>query len=170
MNLRQLKEKDAVYMLEWMKDPEMFCFFQFDSNNITLESCIEYINKNTLDNVNNHYAIVDDNDVYLGTVSIKNIDKKNKNGEYAIAVRKEYHGKNIAEFATKSILEISFSKLELNKVYLNVLSDNTRAIRFYEKIGFIYEGEFREHVYVNENYKNLKWFGILKKDFEKVGK
>ena len=36
-----------------------------------------------------HFAIIDDqDDEYLGTISLKNIDLKNKNAEYAISTRK----------------------------------------------------------------------------------
>lgn len=170
MKLRNLEKKDAVYMYSWMTDPDMYRNFQFDPTKITLEGCEKYIEDSNQEEKNKHFAIADDDDIYLGTISIKNIDKKNKNGEYAIAVRKEYHGQGVAEFATKALLQKSFNELELNKVYLNVLSENTRAIRFYEKMGFIYEGEFREHLCVNDTYKNLKWFGILKEDFEREGK
>lgn len=162
MDLRELKEKDANKMFEWMTDPEMYCNFQFDPQKISLEGCKEFIKSTLNDEINKHYAIVDENDIYCGTVSIKNIDNKNKNGEYAISVMKEYHGLGMAEFATKKLLDISFNELNLNKVYLNVLSENKRAIKFYEKIGFIYEGEFKKHIYKDGEFKNLKWFGIFK--------
>lgn len=160
MELRNLKEKDANKMFEWMTDPEMYCNFQFDPEKVSLEGCKEFIKSTLNDETNKHFAIVDEEDVYCGTISIKNIN--DKNGEYAISVMKEYHGLGIAEFATKKILDISFNELNLNKVYLNVLSENKRAIKFYEKMGFNYEGEFKEHIYKDGEYKDLKWFAIFK--------
>ena len=38
-------------------------------------------------------------------------------------------------------------------------------MRFYEKIGFIFEGEFREHIISNNIKHNLKWFGMLRDEF-----
>lgn len=162
INLRKLKEKDACFMIEWMKDPNLNCFFSFDANNITYENTIEFILKADIDKLNSHYAIVDEADEYLGTISLKNIDNHNNHAEYAISLRACAIGKGVAAEATQKILDIAFNDMNLNKVYLNVLSDNNRAIRFYEKMGFTYEGEFIKHIKIKGEYKNLKWYSIFK--------
>ena len=70
-----------------------------------------------------HFAIVDDkNDEYLGTISLKHIDYKNHNAEYAISTRKKVRGSGIAQKSTELILDYAFNNLDLHKVYLNVLS------------------------------------------------
>ena len=74
-------------------------------------------------------------------------------------------GRGVAQEATRLILQKGFNEMGLNRVYLNVLSDNTRAVRFYEKCGFVFEGEFREHIKLEGKLKSLKWFGMLKREF-----
>jgi Acetyltransferases, including N-acetylases of ribosomal proteins len=165
MRLRSLQEKDNIYMLEWMKDSKVNCFFRFNSDTVTIESVTEFINCCVEDKNNLHFAIVDDNDIYQGTISLKNIDRDANTAEYAIALRYDAHGKGVGTFATKEILEYAFSKLSLNRVYLNVLADNVNAIKLYEKCGFIFEGEFKEHIKVQGQLKNLKWYGILKESY-----
>lgn len=165
MILRSLQEKDNIYMLEWMKDPNINCFFRFNSDNVTIESVTEFINSCIEDNNNYHFAIADDNDIYQGTISLKNIESDANTAEYAIALRYDSHGKGIGTFATKEILEYAFRELNLNRVYLNVLADNVNAIRLYEKCGFVFEGEFREHLRIHGELKNLKWYGILKENY-----
>lgn len=162
MKLRNLKEKDLPLMMEWMKDPTLTRFFTFDSDDITKYDVLDFIKKSEKDMKNRHYAIVNENDEYLGTISLKNIDDMNKNAEYAISLRKSVIGKGVALIATKSILDIAFNELSLNKIYLNVLSDNIRAIKFYEKVGFKYEGEFVNHIIINNEYRSLKWYSIFK--------
>lgn len=80
--------------------------------------------------------------VGAGSVVTKSFEERNvnyidRNAEYAIIVRKEYWGTNISKLATLKILEYGFNTINLNKIYLKVLSTNIRAIKFYEKIGFI---------------------------------
>lgn len=162
MKLRYLKEKDVLLMIEWMKDPSLTCFFSFNFNDITIDKALDFINKSKEDGNNRHYAIVDEKDEYLGTISLKNIDNKNRSAEYAISLRKCAIGKGIARFATENILNIAFNELNLNKVYLNVLSNNIRAIKFYEKFGFKYEGEFINHIMIKDQYRSLKWYAIFK--------
>lgn len=165
MLLRPLKEKDNKYMLEWMKDSRVNCFFRFNSDNTTIKTVTEFINNCLEDKHNYHFAIADENDIYQGTISLKNIDADANTAEYAIALRYEAQGKGLGTFATKQILNYAFETLKLNRVYLNVLSDNINAIKLYEKCGFVFEGEFKEHIKVHEQLKNLKWYGILKENY-----
>jgi len=160
MRLRALELKDAELMLEWMKDEDLNRYFRFDADSVTLDSVKDYISKASSCESDKHYAIVEDDDIYLGTISLKNIDVNNSNAEYAVALRKVSIGSGIARAATLDILNKAFEMFHLNKVYLNVVSENKRAVRFYEKMEFTFEGEFVEHLRIRGVYHNLKWFAI----------
>ena len=169
MKLRKLEEKDAVGMLEWMHDPEIQKGFRFNAEDKDEEAALSFIKEANTDLVEGkdiHYAISDENDAYLGTISLKNVDLVNKNAEYSISLRRMAQGKGIAFKATREILRIAFEQHDLERVYLNVLSDNQRAIRLYEKCGFIYEGEFRKHLFLRGEYKTLKWYSMLKEEWK----
>lgn len=162
MRLRELMEKDAPLMLEWMKDPEINRFFRFDPEEKNLDSAVEYIKSSRADGGDVHLAVASDDDEYLGTVSLKKIDRENGNAEYAIALRKKAQGGEAAGYATSEILRIAFEELKLKKVYLNVLEENARAIRFYEKSGFVKEGTSPCHVKIRGEFKTVCWFSIVR--------
>ena len=146
MELRPLKSADAAKMLTWMKDESINQVFATDFSSFSEAMVLEFI-KDAEDMTKNlHLACVDDNDNYLGTVSLKNIDKKAKNAEYAISFCKEAHGTGAAFYSTKEILRLGFEELNLERIYLNVIEENLRANYFYQKIGFIYEGTFKKHL------------------------
>jgi diamine N-acetyltransferase len=166
MKLRKLAEKDAPFMLEWMKDENVKCYFRFNSDNITYESTLQYIEQSHQAINSYHFAIVDDSDEYLGTVSLKDVDIHAQCGEYAIALRTKAQGKGAGRYATEEILKFAFEQLGLNRVYLNVLSDNIHAINFYKKIGFIYEGEFYQHIKLRDELKSLMWFRMMRCEYE----
>lgn len=163
INLRKLLKKDAEYMLEWMLDENLHEYFRFNSDNANKEKVIQFI-EHSYSDTNIHLAIVNDHDEYLGTVSLKNIDQLNKNAEFAISLREKAKGTGAARIATEQILDFAFHELLLNKVYLNVYSTNTRAIKFYEKMNFHREGTFVNHICVDEHMKTLEWFAIFKED------
>lgn len=166
MYLRSLMMKDEQGILEWMKDDSINRYFQFNPDDITSKSVRSYIEKSWSDANNKHYAVADDMDEYMGTISLKNIDSRHANAEYAVALRKSAIGTGAASYATAEILMKAFEEFKLHKVYLNVLTENTRAVRFYEKIGFIFEGEFKEHLFIRNAYRDLRWYRMTRDDFE----
>lgn len=169
--LRFLEEKDIDGMLEWMHNADINRYFKFDAQNVTFENAKEFIRKaeqSAKERTDFHFAIVNERDEYLGTISLKNIDWEAGNAEYAISVRKAMHGTGVAGKATQKILEYAFNELKLNRVYLNVLTENKRAICFYKKCGFVFEGEFRRHILVRGEIKDLQWYGMLSDEFKKM--
>lgn len=165
--LRKLELKDTQYMLEWMHDAECENIYLTDMSSKTNEDVKQFIQNAARPGNSVHYAFIDENDEYLGTVSLKNIDKKSRTAEFAIASRKRARGTGITQKAAIEILKIGFEQYGLNKIYLNVFSDNIRAVRFYEKMGFVCEGEFREHIISNNIKHNLKWYGMLRDEFNR---
>lgn len=168
--LRELKIKDCEGMLEWMHDQVINCFYTDSVRNATRDSVTKFIETSHIQRKEGstyHYAIVDSNDEYLGTISLKDIEKI-KGAEYAISLRDAFQGRGIATFATREILRIAFMELGLNRVYLNVLSDNQHANRFYEKNRFRYEGESVDCIMIDGELKSLKWYAMLKEEYQSL--
>lgn len=175
VRLRKLKTEDAPLMLEWMHNKAIADVFEKDMSAVTLEKAEEFCRRSSGDisffeDAAVHYAIVEtDNDEYMGTISFKNIDMKNRSAEFAISVRSEFHGTDTAGKATRLILQKGFGEFKLHRIYLNVFSTNARAIRFYEKCGFRYEGESRDGIRKDGRFINLKWYSMLDTDFVCMG-
>ena len=100
--IRRLEHKDAAFMLEWMHDKDTILNFRFPFEQATLESVTKFID-NSFSNRNKHFAIVNEFDEYVGTVSLKNISEENRSAEYAIVVRRIVRGTGEAALATKDI-------------------------------------------------------------------
>ena len=152
--LRKLQEKDVSGMLEWMHDERVARNFRFDFLSMTEEKALDFIN-NSFSDENQHFAIVDESDNYLGTISLKNISATDNNAEYAIVLMHKHWGKGFAPKATEELLQYAFQTLHLHRVYLNVLAENLRANNFYRKCGFTFEGTFKDHLRIT------MWGGVL---------
>ncbi len=133
MRLRLLKDKDAKYMLEWMHDSSVVKFLRADFGSKTIEDCVRFIS-NSRNDENIHLAIVDEQDCYMGTVSLKHII--DDSAEFAIAIRKGAMGKGYSKWAMNEIINLAFTKYHIKNVYWCVDVQNGRALRFYEKNGF----------------------------------
>lgn len=134
MKLRYLEQKDVPLMIEWMHDPDVVKYMQTDFSKKTKEDCISFVKNAQNTKQNLHLAIVDDNDVYMGTVSLKNI--ANGAAEFAIAIRKVAMGKGYSKYGMSEIIRIGFEELGLTRIYWYVNAKNVRACRFYNKNGF----------------------------------
>ena len=162
--LRALKFEDASYMMEFINDAEISSNFKFTRNPFSEDGFKSFIQNSWSDKNNIHYAIEEKE--YSGTISLKNINTVDRTAEYAIVLRKKFWGTGIAKDATEKIIDYGFNTLNLKKIYLNVLSSNIRANKFYEKMGFKYEGKFTKHVYVNGKYEDLNWYCVFQEQKE----
>ena len=101
----------------------------------------------------------------IGQIGFNLIDWENRNGEMHIFVGEEaYRGKGHAQEMLSLFLEIAFDRLNLNKVWLKVNDDNTRAISFYDKMGFVREGLLMMHELHEGQFLNKVIFSRFRPD------
>lgn len=136
MQLRRLQMEDAPLMLEWMHDPDAVAHMHARFGAMTLTDCQEFIRSAQSDVPNLHRAVADEAGTYLGTVSLKNVDKQQREAEFAIAVRRAAMGHGVSSWAMKAILALGFTELGLRRIYWCADAANVRACRFYAKQGF----------------------------------
>lgn len=65
------------------------------------------------------------------------------------------------------LLRHCFETLNLNRAYLRVYEDNVRAVRSYEKAGFVLEGRQRQAVYKNGKYEDVLFMSVLRSEWDK---
>ena len=56
----------------------------------------------------------------------------------------------------------------LSRVYLHVLEENQRAVKVYEKCGFVVEGKLRRHAYKRRLYKDVLVMGVCSDEYAKL--
>ena len=170
--LRKLREEDAEIMLEWMHDERVNYAFRVNMKDRTYEDAIQFI-RNAQIQMNEkesyHFAVSSKQGEYLGTISLQECDYVNKQAEYTIALHIKAQGHHVGSIATHLILKKAFEEIGLQRVYLDVLEDNYRAIRMYERAGFVYEGTQRRALILNGQYRNLRLYSVLKEEFYSMG-
>ena len=115
MNLRNLQEKDTPMMLEWMHDKDVIQFLKTNFAGMSIDDCQKFIAGADKENKDIHKAIVNEEDEYMGTVSLKHI--ANNMAEFAIAIRKKAMAKGIASAAMREIIRYGFEEKKLNVIY-----------------------------------------------------
>ena len=112
-----------------------------------------------------HLRTLDD-DRLIGFVVLFNIKWRNQSAEMAIGIgdRMDW-GKGYGADALRLILTYAFSELNLHRVGLGVLSYNERAIRAYERAGFVREGVLRQMVQRDGQRFDMYTYGILRDEW-----
>ena len=101
----------------------------------------------------------------IGTVGLRPY-LEDKKAKFAIEIYdSNIYGRGIGTTVTKMVLKYAFEVLDYHKVFLRVLDYNTRAIKCYEKCGFIKEGIDREGALINGIYCSDIYMGILKSEY-----
>lgn len=165
MLIRKLEQKDAERMLMWMHDINVTRYLAADFSKKTIEHATSFIKESEMDSTNIHRAIVNDDDEYIGTVSLKNIDTDNMTGEFAIVVSTEGSGRGYAWYGMKEMLQYGFDIIGLECIYWCVSEKNAKAISFYEKHGFHKSLDIPQNII--DRYSGvggLKWYSALKGD------
>ncbi len=149
-------------MLEWMHEPAVVEFMRADFASKTLADCEAFIEASRQTEENLHLAVVNEEDAYLGTVSLKQI--KNGRAEFGITVRSCAQGTGAAHWGMEEILRLGLQERGLSEVYWCVDPANVRAVRFYDKYGyvrFVPEGEIlRDMVYTEKEISRYTWYHV----------
>jgi len=94
-------------------------------------------------------------DAPLGYVQIQNLQQRHGRGELGICLAPRAHGKGVAQEALTLLEAYLVDTFGLRKLTLQVLLENARAIRFYERYGFQRVGVMKEHFILNGDYKDV---------------
>jgi RimJ/RimL family protein N-acetyltransferase len=99
----------------------------------------------------------------IGTCGFHNIDWRVSQAEVGILIGEKTHwDKGLGSQAMQLLLGHTFNTLNLNRAFLRVFATNGRAIRSYEKVGFVHEGRMRQADFQDGKHIDVLYMGILK--------
>ena len=109
------------------------------------------------------FVIADPQDEhYLGQIDLFSINWKLRSAEMAIVLGSEaQRGKGIGSEAIGLLLDFAFRMLGLERVELEVSTENNRAIRCYQKAGFVLEGVKRHAFMLDGEFADLAVMAVL---------
>ncbi len=101
----------------------------------------------------------------VGSVYIRDIDRRHKKAEYGIFIGEaSARGRGLGTAAAELMLAYCFRTEKLHRVYLRALASNIPAIRSYEKAGFVREGYLKDDVCIDGKYRDIVWMAAVNPD------
>lgn len=103
---------------------------------------------------------------YIGQLDMYRLDWKLRCGELGMVIGKaENRGRRVGQEALRLMLEFAFLTLGMERVELEVDMGNERAIRCYEKAGFVREGVKRHAYYRDGAFYDLGMYSALRDEW-----
>ena len=102
----------------------------------------------------------------LGIIELDGIIWPHGTSSISIAIGEAAErGQGYGHEAMSLMLDFAFRELNLHRVFLTVFSYNTAAIAMYEKLGFMREGAYREHLQRDGQRFDMVVYGILRSEW-----
>ena len=167
--LRPIIESDFDKYFKWHLDEEIRFLAAIHPFAVTEKLEREWFEKVMEDSSNNRilFSIVHkSNDEVIGYFQLTNIDFISRKAFLGIVIgEKEFQGKGLGYEVLKLGLGYGFNYLGLEKISLDVIKNNEKALKLYKKIGFSTEGEFVKDFYFNGLYYSILRLAVFKEVF-----
>ena len=168
LQFRKMVENDIEKYHSWRNDVDVMNTTSLSLDLYSLDETRHFVENIILNSTSSKSYIIEEREsaTAIGVMSLINIDTKNRNAQCIIDIgEKEYWGKGYGTEALKTLLEYAFLELNLHRVSLRVFSLNEKAIRIYDKLGFVKEGVMRESLYRNGKWHDIIIMGVLKREY-----
>ena len=160
----------AETYVSWAKDSEYMRLLDANvSAPVSVKKVIEWVEKDLEKNAPTEYYFLIrtlEDDRLVGAISLEGNLIAHAEAFVGIGIgERELWGKGYGTDAMRVILRYAFSELTLRRVSLNTFEYNPRAIRSYEKVGFVHEGRVRGYLHRSGERWDLIFMGILREEW-----
>jgi RimJ/RimL family protein N-acetyltransferase len=161
--LRALKPKDVEYLYAYRNDRDVIRHLGGFSAGYSRANLEDWIERHSNRNDEVLWTIADAaTDQCIGHVGLYQIDNRVRKGQFAILIGdKAVWGRGLGTRITEAVVSWAFSQLNLHKVILHVLTNNERAIRIYESLGFHPEGIPRDEQFRDGQFLDLLLMAVF---------
>lgn len=167
---RYLTEEDAIGDWHlWFNTPQVTRFMLARKWFNTVDDQLQYLKyvQSTKDRLT--LAVVDiSTNKHIGICSLGSISYIHRHAEMSCVIGDEKFRKGQHSLETLAMItEIGFSRLNLNKIYATGLEINQGGVGLTKLLGFKESGRFKEHCFVDGEYKDAVILEMFQRDWVK---
>ncbi len=169
IRFRAIEREDLPHFVEWLNDPEVTAGLALflPMSLAQEEGWFEGILKRPPDEQPLVIEIRQGEDwLMIGNLGLFDFDRRNRSAEVGIVIgAKEYWNQGYGAEAMDLILRHAFNTLNLHRVSLRVFASNPRALRTYQKSGFVHEGVQRQAEFQGGQYVDVNLMSVLRSEW-----
>ncbi len=176
VGLREFSEQDLLPSYQWVNDERLNKFLTFAIYPRTLEQAKDFLNAQLRRRDDTYvnfaiYRLADAARQYIGSIGFKNIDLLQGHAELHVGLCSVDHlGKGYGTDAVQLLLRFGFDRLNLHKVWLQVIAFNIGGIKAYQNSGFKIDGTLRQHFHYSNERHDMLILSILRDEYyDRIG-
>lgn len=164
VRLRELRECEVAQCLKWMNCYDTVRLIAPGRMPITEAAEQEYFRSHGADTFG---VEIMENGRYIGNCSFFDMDEKARSCCVGWVIGDESaRGMGYGSDMIITLLMYLFRHRNMQRVALQVFEWNARAAALYERLGFVREAVYREHVYAEGRYWDEYCYSMLREEFE----
>jgi RimJ/RimL family protein N-acetyltransferase len=166
--LQRHRAENLRAFARWYSDPEVARLTRYHEVPLSKDEVERFFYSRIMGSEFLAMAIhVRDTDRLVGTCAFSQLDGDNGSTLYHITIgERDAWGRGYGTEATELMLAHAFRRLALHRVALTVFEFNARAIRAYEKCGFVVEGRSRQAIFRDGRFWDEIHMSILLDEWE----
>lgn len=170
VRLRHVEREDLPLFVIWLNDPEVRhgLALRYPLSMAEEENWFETMLKSPIEERPLVIEVKQGEEwQMIGNSGFHNLDWRSSNAELGIFIGdKSFWDQGYGTEVMGMLLKHGFSTMNLYRISLRVFEDNPRAIRSYEKAGFVHEGRLRQAEYHDGRYHDVLFMSVLRPEWE----
>ena len=168
--LRRHVPENLAWFRKWYADPEIARLARYQESPMRAEEIERFFAARVVGPDALAMAIHErSGDRLVGTCAFSQLDGDNGSALYHITIgEKDAWGQGYGTEATRLMLDHAFGTLGLHRVALYVFEFNERAIRSYQRCGFVLEGRSRESIFRDGRWWDELAMSVLESDWRRL--
>ncbi|GJG92700.1 N-acetyltransferase [Clostridioides difficile] len=162
--VRKATKEDAKKMIDYLNtiggETDFLTFGKGDVKDTEEERANRIEATNSSSNCVLMVATIDNELVGLGSIFSSNSPRMKHIGDLGMSVKKDYWGMGVGSSIIENLITWSKNNGITRKINLLVREDNTRALKLYEKHGFVREGLLSRDFYINDKFYSSIQMGL----------
>ncbi len=162
----------AGFFAKWGRDSEFVRLLDTDpARLLSVDKYKEWFEKDLVEQQKNDelFFLIRtlEEDLTIGLIGLDGIQWVHGDAWVGIGLgEREYWGEGYGTDAMRILLRYAFEELNLHRLSLSVFEYNSRAIRSYEKVGFVIEGRVRQFLNRDGRRYDMIFMGILRDEWK----
>lgn len=164
ISLRALEPEDLDFLFSTENDESFWeiSSIQAPYSKYILKNYIENAHQDIYEAKQYRFVICNAEDIAVGMIDLFEFNPQHKRVGVGLLIIPTHQGKGYASEALELIIDYTFTYLDVHQIFANIISNNHKSIKLFEKHKFQKVGVKKDWIFSGSQYKDEILFQLIK--------